>query len=193
MVTGLMKYYNAMIIALIVAIFLMLFMVTFILYQVSHRPLPIFTAVASDGKKMPLTAFYEPNYLPNTVLRWASKAAVASYTFDFVNYNQQVQNAAPYYTRAGWLAYRSSVQDLINSITQKQLFVNSVVSGAPVIANQGQLPGKGYAWRVQMPFLVTYQSSEVTTRNSYYVILTIVKVPTNVDPTGIGIGQFIMR
>lgn len=186
-------YYQTLIIVLIVAIFLMLGMVGVVLYQIFHRPLPQFIAIAQDGKKLELTSFNEPNLLPSTLLKWASKAAVASYTFDFVNYAAQVLNARPYYTLAGWGEYRGSVIGLLNDIASKQLFVNGVVAGPPIISNQGELPGRGYAWRIQLPFLVTYQSSENTSKKNYLVVETIVKVPTNIDPTGIGIDQFVMR
>jgi intracellular multiplication protein IcmL len=62
-----------------------------------------------------------------------------------------------------------------------------------VIANQGPIPDKEYAWRIQIPFLVTYQSMNITTKRNFYVLISIVRVPTNVNPQGIGIDQFVMR
>lgn len=187
------KYYQSFVYGLIVSLFILLIMVIIVLYQVFHRPIPIFEAISSDNKHLSLSAFKEPNYLPGTILRWASKAAVASYNFDFVNYNTQIYNAAPFYTDAGWSAYRSSINALISDVVARKIFVNSVVSGPPVIALQGIFPGRGYTWQIQMPFLVTYQSAENVTRESYYVLMTVVKVPTTTDPTGIGIDQFVMR
>jgi intracellular multiplication protein IcmL len=125
-------------------------------------------------------------------LRWASKAATVAYTFDFVNYNTQTAAARPYFTEDGWQDYLNSVNNLINTIVQNQLFVNGVVSGAPVISNQGNIPGRGYVWRVQIPFLVTYQSANTTSKQNYFVIISIVKVPTYVNKQGIGIDQFVM-
>jgi intracellular multiplication protein IcmL len=187
------KNYQAVIVILILGIFIMLGMVVAVLYQVSHRPLPLFDAAAANNKLMTLRAFNEPNLQPDVLLRWASKAAVASYTFDFVNYNKEIALAYPYYTSEGWSDYQASVSRLINEISQKQLFVNGVVSGPPVIASQCEFPKKGYTWNVQMPFLVTYQSSEHTERTNYYVLMTIVRVPTQKNPQGIGINQFSMR
>lgn len=185
--------YTSLFFVLIVAIFLMLTMVIVVLYQLFHRPLPEFRALSADNKVLTLTAFDEPNTMPSTLLRWASKAAVAAYTFDFVNYNQQTHAASPYFTEIGWRDYQNSVARLIQDIKGKQLFVNGVVASPPVISNQGYLPGKGYIWRVQMPFLVTYQSAESTSRERYMVLMTVTKIPTTVDPTGIGIDQFVMR
>lgn len=186
------QHYNKMIIALIVAIFLMLTMVIVVLYQLSHRPLPQFNAVAPNGQMMELTAGDEPNLLSSTLLKWARKAAVAAYTFDFVNYEKQIALARPYFTEAGWGDYQNSISNLLGDIKQNQLFVNGVVAGAPVISNQGELPGHGYTWRVQLPFLVTYQSAESKTSRTFTVIMTIVRVPTWENPAGIGVDQFVM-
>lgn len=187
------NYYQTFLYGLIVSLFLLLAMVVLVLYQLFHRPLPIFEAIAKNNKRMVLTPYFEPNYLPSTILKWASKAAVASYNFNFIEYEQQIALAAPFYTGAGWAAYRSSVNRLISDIIAKRIFVNSVVSGAPVITHQGMYPGKGYTWRIQMPFLVSYTTAETVSRESYFVLMTVVKIPTTVEPTGIGIDQFQMR
>jgi len=186
-------HYFSVITALIVSIFLMLICVSVLLYLVLNRPLPQFFAEAPDGKSMQLNAYIEPNLLPNTLLTWASKAAVAAYTFDFVNYNKQIAAARHYFTEDGWAGYQSAVSGLIATIAQNQLFVNGVVSGPPVISNEGDLSGRGYVWRVQLPFLVTYQAAETLSRQNYMVVMTIVKVPTWKNPEGIGIDQFVMR
>jgi intracellular multiplication protein IcmL len=184
--------YNSIIITLIAEIIILLVMVNVVMYQILHRHLPTFSAMAPDGKQLALMASIEPNLLSTTLVTWAEKAAVAAYTFDFVNYNKQIMLARPYFTDAGWNDYQNSIAGLISTITKNQLFVNGVVSGPPVIANQGVLPGRGYTWRIQIPFLVTYQSAEETSRATYTVVVTIVKVPTSINPQGIGIDQFIM-
>lgn len=186
------EHYSNFLIMLTLLIILMIAMSSVVLYQITHRPVPPYTAVAADGKKMSLMAHDEPNLLPATILRWASKAAVAAYTFDFANSDKELAAVRPYFTEAGWESYQSSIADLIASIKQNQLFVSGVVVGAPVISNEGDLTGSGYTWRVQLPFLVTTQSAETTSSKNFTVTLTIVKVPTQINPTGIGLDQFVM-
>ncbi len=163
-----------------------------VIYQIINRPLPQFNAKSPDGGTMLLVPYDEPNMLPDTILRWASKAATVAYTFDFVNYNAQIRAARPYFTDAGWADYLGSVDNLINTIVQRKLFIYGVVSGAPVISNQGPLPGRGNVWRIQIPFLVSYASDSQTTTSNFYVVMSIVQVPTSVNPQGIGIDQFLM-
>lgn len=186
------NHYHQILLGLIGLIVLTMIALGVLFYQIMHRPLPQFNAVQPDGKRMLLIPYEEPNLLPSTILRWASKAATVAYTFDFVSYNQQTAAARPYFTEDGWNDYLSSVNKLINYIVENKLFVNGVVSGPPVISNQGPLPGKGYVWRVQIPFLVTYQSENTTNKRNFFVVLSIVRVPTNINKQGIGIDQFVM-
>ncbi|MFZ2315308.1 MAG: DotI/IcmL/TraM family protein [Gammaproteobacteria bacterium] len=186
------RYYHWFIIGLMGVILLLVIAVGFVMFQLFHRPLPAFLAKQADGKVMALKAYDEPNLLPDTILRWASKAATSAYTFDFVNYDKQISGVRPYFTPAGWNDFQSSISRVVATIVQDQLFVSGVVAGIPVISNQGPLPDKGYTWRVQIPFLVTYQSANTTSKRNYYVIITIVHVPTSQNPQGIGIDQFVM-
>lgn len=185
--------FQTVVIILVVIVFILLAGVAVAIYLVSHRPLPQFNVYEPNGKMMRLKSYDEPNLLPSTILRWASKAAVAAYTFDFVNYNKQIAAVRPYFTSGGWSDYQASVLRLIQQISQKQLFVNSSIAGTPVISNQGETAEKGYAWHVQIPFLVTYQSADTASQQNFYVMMTIIKVSTAEDPTGIGIDQFVMR
>lgn len=186
------NHYHQILLGLMGLIVLTIIAMSILFYQIINRPLPQFNAMQPDGKKMLLIPSAEPNLLPSTILRWASKAATVAYTFDFVSFNQQTAAARSYFTEDGWNDYLNSVSTLINTIVENKLFVYGVVSGPPVISNQGQLPGKGYVWRVQIPFLVTYQSENTTSKRSFFVVLSIVRVPTHINKQGIGIDQFVM-
>jgi intracellular multiplication protein IcmL len=187
------NYYQQIIYFLFLLILVIFGMIGLVFYQLLHRPLPQFSAVMPDGRGMVLGSYDEPNLMPGTLVRWASKAAVAAYTFNFVDYTAQIGLARPYFTPGGWDAYQNAIGGVISKVKQGQLFVYGVVTNPPVIVNQGERPGHGYSWHMQIPFLVTYQSSEQSQSSDYYVILTMVKVPTTVNPDSIGIETFEMR
>ncbi|HEX4044921.1 MAG TPA: DotI/IcmL/TraM family protein [Gammaproteobacteria bacterium] len=186
------NHYHQFIAGLMILMVVIIVFGAVILYQLNHRPMPVFNAVLPTHEKRILTYFDEPNLLSDTILRWGSKAAATAYTFDFVNYDKQIALAQPYFTDAGWQDYLASVQKLIKTIVDNQLFVNGVVSGPPVIASEGPLPDVDYAWRVQIPFLVSFQSANSVYKRNYIVSLTIIRVPTTVNPQGIGIDRFVM-
>src|SRR3990167_6230691 len=87
------NHYHHVILGLMMLIVLLMIAVGALLYQMSHRPLPTFYALQSNGQKMELVPSQEPNLLPDTIIRWASKAATVAYTFDFVNYSKQIAAA----------------------------------------------------------------------------------------------------
>jgi intracellular multiplication protein IcmL len=186
-------YSQQLIYGLIISMIALLCAAAFVLYQVMHRPEPRFYEKRADGKTIVLKPYNEPNYLPETILNWSSQAAVAAYTFNFANYNKTIPQARPYFTDGGWQAYQSAISSVISRVVKAQLIVQGVVSGTPVISNQGDLPGHGYSWGVQIPFLVTYLSAGESQSKTYYVVLLVVKVPTTVNPQGLGIDSFSMR
>ncbi|MES2218104.1 MAG: DotI/IcmL/TraM family protein [Pseudomonadota bacterium] len=163
-----------------------------LMYQILHRPLPVFSAVTQDRRAMTLVSYDEPNLMPATLIRWASKAAVAAYTFNFVDHTKQIAQARPYFTPGGWDAYQGAIDSTVTRVVKQQLFVYGVVTDPPVISSQG--PGlQGYSWHIQIPFLATYQSAEQSRSTDYFVIVNVVKVPTTINPDAIGIESFEMR
>lgn len=184
--------YPVALLAVLIAMILMIITLVVVLYLVINRPLPEFYAETPTHQRMQLQSHDSPNLLSTTLLRWAAKTAVAAYTFDFAQYNTQLTKIRPYFTDAGWVGYSNSVSGLISTILAQKLLVYGVVAGTPIISNQGELPGHGYAWRVQIPFLVVYQGADVSSQTNYTILMTIVKVPTTQNPAGIGIDQFVM-
>lgn len=190
------EHYHQVLLGIIGLLFLILIMMSVIFYQILHRPLPQFFAEDPDHNTLLLIPNDEPNLMPDTILRWANKAATAAYTFDFTKYESQIAAVRPYFTEDGWQSYYSRVSDLINNLVAQQVFAYGVVSGRSVISNQttyaGELPGQDAVWRVQIPFLVTYVGANNSTKSNYFVVMSIVRVPTHVNKQALGIDQFVM-
>lgn len=185
-------YYSQLILFSMVLSGVMMLIIGILFYELYTQPLPNFQAEQPNDKRMELTPFTEPNLRADTLLKWASKAATIAYTFDFVNYAAQLEAMRPYFTEDGWRDFYNVIDGPIRDARAKQLFVNGIVTGMPIIKNQGPLPGKGYSWRIQIPFLVTYRSANSERSLSYYIVMTLVPVPTYINPQGIGIDQFLM-
>jgi intracellular multiplication protein IcmL len=187
------RFYPWFFYGLMISIVLLLVTASIVFVQVFNRPLPAYYAVQPNGQKMLLEPNMTPSLIAPTIIRFASKAATIAYTFDFVHYEEQITAARSYFTDRGWQEFNGSINRLLSTIVERQLSVTGVVSGTPVITNEGPLPGVDYAWRIQIPFLVTYQSADTTAKRNNVVTVTIVRVPTSVNPQGIGIDQFIVR
>lgn len=177
---------------LLFSVLIMVVLVGGLIYIITNPPLPRYFATTIDGRISPLVPLDQPNIAPTALLQWANTAAVSAYTYNFVNYQQALQEAQNYFTPDGWAAFMEALSSSNNltAVKAKKLVVSAVATGAPVILQQGMLSGV-YAWRIQMPMLVTYQSASQFSRQSILVTMLVTRVSTLNSPQGIGIAQFV--
>ena len=144
-------------------------LVSTLLYHVTNPPKPKYFATSVNGRLTPLTALDMPNQSDSAVLQWANEAAIAAYTYNFVNYNNELRGAARYFTRTGWGQFLAALKSSgsLETVKQKKLIVSAVATQAPIILKKGPLNGR-YSWRIQMPINVTYQSASEFKKNDFY-------------------------
>lgn len=164
-----------------------------LIFVIRHPPMPKYFATSINGRITPLFALNEPNQSDSAVLQWANQAAIAAFTYNFVNYRAELQASSGFFTAEGWTQFLNALQDSNNleAVKAKKLIVSAVATRAPIILQKGMLNGR-YAWRVQMPILVTYQSASEFTQQSSVVTMLITRVSTLNSPRGIGIAQFVV-
>jgi intracellular multiplication protein IcmL len=161
-------------------------------YIVTHPPAPQYFATTINGRITPLIPLDQPNMPPSTLLQWANAAATAAYTYNFVNYRQELQSASEFFTPEGWREFMNALKSSnnLNSVIEKKLVVSAVATGAPIVLDQGVINGT-YTWTVQMPMLVTYQSASQVARQTITVQMIIQRISTLNSARGIGISSFI--
>jgi intracellular multiplication protein IcmL len=181
------------ILALLISILINLVLAFMVVYMVTHPPAPKYFATSINGRVTPLIPTDMPNQSDSSVLQWANQAAIAAFTYNFVNYREELQSASGFFTGEGWTQFLGALQQSNNldSVKAKKLVVSAVATKAPVIMQKGLLNGV-YSWRVQMPILVTYQSASEFTQQNNYVTMLITRVSTLNSPKGIGISQFVV-
>lgn len=183
--------YRKVVGALLIALFAIIALSGAVVYLVMNRPAPTYFAATDSGKIIPMVPLGRPMLSNKAVIRWASNAAVSAYTFNFLNYREQLQNASQYFTASAWKGYLNKLKSSgnLDAVLKRKLIVTAVPAGAPVVVNQGQLDGR-YAWRIQMPMLATYQSSSQTKySNPLLVTILVVRVSTTTNPEGVSIAQ----
>lgn len=179
--------------ALLIAILVNLVMASMLVYIITHPPAPKYFATSINGRITPLFALNEPNQSDSAVLQWANQAAIAAFTYNFVNYRDELQASSGFFTADGWDQFLTALQQSNNldAVKAKKLIVSAVATRAPIILQKGILNGN-FSWRVQMPLLVTYQSASEFTQQNNVVTLLITRVSTLNSPRGIGISQFVV-
>jgi intracellular multiplication protein IcmL len=165
-----------------------------IYYLANDRPEPRYFATRADGGLIRLIPLNEPMLTQSAILTWAGKAATDAFTFDFVNFRQQLQEAAQAFTPDGWRTFLKALEDSRNleAVRERKLVVNAALQGAPVILTEGVVNGV-YSWRIEMPIVVAYRSANNTQRQNLIVNMTVSRVPTLEFPEGVGVTQFVAR
>ena len=164
---------------------------SFVYIMYLYPLVPKYFSTSFNGRIQELTPIYEPNTSDLSIIKWASLATVAAYSFDFVNYDNQLTLASQYFTPSAWNAFYNALysSNNINEVISKKLIVNAVVMQPPVILAKGTLNGV-FSWRIQIPLLVTYQSAQGFVTNSLIVNLLVTRISTLDSIKGIGIAQF---
>lgn len=162
-------------------------------YIITHPPEPKYFATSINGRITPLFALNEPNQSDSAVLQWANQAAIAAFSYNFVNYRSELQAASGFFTASGWTQFLNALQDSNNldAVKAKKLIVSAVATRAPIILQKGILNNR-YSWRIQMPILVTYQSASEFSQQNNVLTMLVTRVSTLNSPRGIGISQFIV-
>ena len=185
--------YHRVIVILLFSVSLNFVLGGLLFYLLSHPPQPKYFATSISGRITPLFPLSKPNQSDSAVLQWANQAAIAAFSYNFVNYREELQAASEFFTSDGWRQFLQALQSSNNldAVKQKKLVVSAVATSAPIILRKGLLAGH-YSWRVQMPILVTYQSASEFTQQNNVVTMLITRVSTLNSPRGIGISQFVV-
>jgi intracellular multiplication protein IcmL len=149
---------------LLLGIFTLAFLMTGILvgvlvYLIKHPTRPVYFVADGVGRLMEELPLSQPNMSIEDVTAWAVEAVETTYTYNYINFRAQLQNAEKYFTRYGWQEYMRGLKASNNLLAleqRKMIFIAKVVK-APQLVTQGLLGGT-YAYKFEMPVLVSYLS-----------------------------------
>lgn len=184
--------YRRLLMAMLIMLIVNVFLIGVVFYQIANRPEPKYFATSADGRIMPLYALDQPMISPGELLQWTHRAAISAFTFNFVNYRDALQQLQNQFTADGWKYFQDALTTsrILETVLAKKLVVSAVATGTPIILDQGIINGR-YAWKVQIPLLVTYQSPNEQTQQPITVLIIVSRVPTVDMPKGIAIVSFI--
>lgn len=139
------------------------FLVSVLVYLIKNPTQPLYF-VTDDVSRL---IYDVPKNLPNMPLaqveNWTIEAVENAYSYDFINYRAQLQNAQKYFTDYGWRNYMDGLSSSANlvGLTQRKYIIIAKVVGKPKLLVEGLLGG-AYAWKFKLPLLVTILSPPYT-------------------------------
>lgn len=160
--------------AFALTLFIIGFLIWVISYLVTNPTQPLYFATDTIGRLIQIVPVNTPNMTPPEVISWTTEAVERSLSYDFVNYRAQLQDAEKYFTNYGWNNYMKALRSSNNliALTQRKLVVTTKVVGTPKLVTQGIL-GKAYAWKFEIPVLVTYSPPPYDTASKYANALNV--------------------
>lgn len=85
---------------LLLSVLINFILVSLVVYLLTHPPAPKYFATSINGRITPLYPLDQPNQSDSAVLQWANQAAIAAFTYNFVNYRDELQASSGFfYTR----------------------------------------------------------------------------------------------
>lgn len=177
----------------LIIIGILISMLTYILRNPTH---PLYFATDNVSRLIQIVPINVPNMTQPEVDAWTVEAVQAALSMDYINYRAQLQNAQRYFTNWGWQKYMSAlmISNNLLGVTQRKQIVIAAVVAQPKIVAQGILGGS-YAWKYEMPVLVTYSEppydEEHKFSNALNVSVIVQRQQVLQGYRGLGIAQMI--
>lgn len=165
-------------------------------YVIKHPTAPVYFAADEVGRLIRVVPVDQPNMSTDEVEAWAVKVATDTFSYNYVNYRDQLQSVQRYYTNYGWTQYMKALQSSNNlvALTQRQMIQTAVPVEKPQVLAEGILGG-AYAWKFKMPMLVTYwlppYDDQSRFSNALEVTMIVQRQPILQSDHGLGVLQMI--
>lgn len=155
-------------------------------------PTPKFFKVTQDKQVIQPVALTQPFLASNELLNWFTKTIQESYSFNYHNVRAVIKNVRGYYTKNGHKSYSVILRDYNNlsAILKHQLVLTVMPLDVPKILKEQIINGR-YAWKVEIPILLTYQSKGILTTREHTITAFIIRVPAKESSQGVQIAQMI--
>lgn len=163
-----------------------------IIYKVMNPPAPQYFATTADGRMINWHPLSDPVVTDDFVLQWSANAVRKAFSLDYMHWRQQLQDASTSFTPLGWKYFLQSLKQSNNldTLTSLKMVSDAVVTGAPQILEQMVADGV-YAWKVQMPILVTYANVGKSIPMPMDITLIVLRVPVEQSADRIAINNFL--
>lgn len=178
---------------------LVILILAWILFYVVRNPgFPLYFATDSIGRLIQIVPVDKPNMPTDDVAKFAVEAGEAAFSYDFVNYRAQLQSAEKYFTRYGWQQYMKALRDSNNilALTNRKQIVIAAAVDKPKLVKEGVLGG-AYAWRFDVPVLVTYwlppYDDSSKSLNALTLSMIVQRQPILEGYKGLGVVQVIAQ
>jgi intracellular multiplication protein IcmL len=151
-------------------------------------------SVTPDLRVLEMESLEEPYINSQGLLNWVGDVITRAMSLDFLQWKRKLMDLRSEFDSQGYQSFVKSLETggHIEKIVTERLNLSTVLSEAPVIVSQGVLKGK-MTWKIEMPIIVTYQSSNgVEATQKLLAEIIVERVNPAVNPKGVVIRQLIL-
>lgn len=134
--------------------------------------------VSNAGAVCEVAAEDSPRVTPIMVIEWAKNTALASYTYDYVNWRETLEAVGnSWYTEKGKRAFRSA---LASSRNLDRVIQGRYIIRAAVIRNPVIVESHPDSWIVDVPISIEFHTGaqqQAQSRQTFAARVTVVRVP----------------
>ncbi len=165
-------------------------------YVIRNPVPPLYFATDNVGRLIEVIPVNRPNMSTEDVGKWTIHAVERANSYDYVNYREQMQSAQKYFTDYGWTKFLKAFKASKNldGLTINKMIFEAKVVGDPKLITEGILGG-AYAWKFEMPMLVTYwlppYDEKSTFPNALNVSVIVQRQSILQSTDGLGITQLV--
>ncbi len=160
----------------------------FVVWDLAHRSIPVRYFEAVNGQLVQAVPVTEPMLSDSAILTGAEQVLLSAYNMNYSDTRMRMQEAARWFTPDGYAAYQDSLISTkdITAMKVKKLIMSTVLAGTPVMVQKGPVDGmKGtWAWKVQIPVRLTFQSISYERATPFLVTMIIMRVNNMATPRG---------
>ncbi len=195
-------YYRKVSLIFLFAMGLCAFSLASAFYFATRQTPPIYIPINPEKKLVESFGLDKPSFPDEQVMAaevqsWALEGARKVFSYDYLNYPEQLSAGQSYFTVRGWNKYLKSLEksQTLNSVLKFRMIVNFVPLGAPQILESKVIDGR-LAWAVEMPAKIQYIAH--TERQDGFeqvgkLRMVLLRISLVDSPKGIGIDQIIFE
>ncbi len=178
--------------AVFLALFIDLLLIAGIAYNWTHPTPPRYFATTADGKIIPLSPLSKPVVSDDYVIQWTANQVRATFSVDYIHWREQLQRAAGSFTISGWRYFLTSLKrsNNLKTLIALKMVSSASITGSPQILEKAIINGH-FAWKIQMPILVTYVNGGRTIPMPMDVTVIVLRMPVKDYPFHIAINNFL--
>lgn len=188
--------FHRIVLAFILSIASNVILVAMIAYIWSNPPPPRYFPVSDTGRITRIQPLDKPKEFSteSTILQWATRSAIASYTFNYVNFMQELQAASIFFTPKGWDNFLDALisSNNLEAVKVRKFIVSSEAYGVPKVLRHGVIRGR-YTWEISLQLLVTFRNEEQFNQQKLKILMKVQRISSLNSPRGIGIDQFVVE